>query len=175
LGNISAKNSAQYYFGNNLYLLGKISSNKDLLINALTSFILTGNEKGMEKISAQGISTLQKNIFVELLEWTFTFKGDRSAEIGRLYFYANFAEYIPDTLINKIVEIIISEEKKGYSFFDIHDYGRNSIKALKKIVNRLDKINKIKIIELALCNIQSENRYIYEENLDLLIGIDYKN
>ncbi|KXK51648.1 MAG: Tetratricopeptide repeat protein [Chlorobi bacterium OLB5] len=130
LGDYSGRKNVKYLSAISTFLLGKETNQKELFHSSLCNFILNCSKEGIEAIAEHGFNYL--NEFIDILHWTFTFKGDRNALNGRLIFYKEFSDYIPEVDIPKVFEILCTFESKEYSLWSSHDYGRNSIEVLKK-------------------------------------------
>lgn len=173
LGDLRGRKNTQYQNAKYTYLIGCLRKDFNILQKSLCEFILLNDKKGIEHIADFGFKTEDKSTFLKILQWTYEFKGDRNAELGRLAFYTEFADYIPKEKLNDTLDIIINSEKKNYNFYSNFDYGRNSIEALKKFTKRISKTQTKQILKLILNNIKNDNWIIRESNIELLKEINY--
>jgi len=174
LGDLYNKRRTQYQNAKYLYLIGDYQHDYRILKNSLTYYILINEKDGIKYIANYGLKKTDKDYFLEILKWANEIKGDRNAELGRLVFYKEFADYIPEGQIDDVFKIILNSETKGYSFNNNHDYGRYSINALCNLTHRLSHKQTKQLLKLILDNIKIDNLIIRESNLELLNNLNFK-
>lgn len=174
LGNLRGKHSVMNLSAISAYMFGKITDDSALLTHSLSNFIINSSRDGIKNVGLEGFSNIDD--IRGILDWTYKIKGDRSALIGRIIFYKEFADFIPDKDIKKVFLILIKFEKLGYSFWGSHDYSRQSLEALKRFSSRLNKSQTLRIIKLVLSNLKNENNhFIIDSNIELLGALKFKN
>ena len=173
IGDIVGKRQIKHSSATSLYLFEKSINDSGLYVQSLSDFIQLSDKDGIKSIANLGLSTKSSEKFLRVLQWSYDIKGDRRAEIGRLIFYKEFAEYLSFEDVAKVFNILMENETKGYNFTNTFDYGRYSIYAFKEIAMRLNRNQTKILLKKILVNIVQDSRFVYDENMDLLAYLNF--
>jgi hypothetical protein len=144
-----------------------------LLQNALTYFIITDYDKGIQGAYNGGLDNISKLEIDKILSWCMSIKGDRYAILGRLDFIRVFADVIPEKYIGKVFNLCLQGERLGYSFNNNFDYGRKAVAALEAICNRLNKRQLHLLLKVMLKNLDKNDWFVIDAKLNLLSKMHY--
>jgi len=159
-----------------LFLYSKIYNSSLYVYDALKLFIIESRIPKVKKIIDSEWDLLYKKITddpIEIIDFSVKFNNLPQNISMKCVLIEKFAQYIDDDRISDIEEFLINCISLQYSFVDSFDIKRNSLKALAKIINRINQRKVILSIIQEFDN--SPHPLVEDEILNVLSKIKWEN
>lgn len=174
LGSVMRSKWSQEQNEKSKFNLGKLTGDMELLRSTLYGFIIQGKEDGIEGVYKHAGDSFQEPDIVRILDWVFSIKGDRSAELGRLKFFETFAELIPDRFVDQVFELCLQYEKGEYSSHIDPDLGRIAVSAIERFSLRLNQNQLSRVLIQIMTYIGKDDWFKMDRKLEMLLVIPFE-